>query len=410
MTVNAEQRSAERISVPPGALSRTRVLDLSSRFSYYTGKLFANMGADVILVEPPGGCALRAQGPYLLDRPDPELGVAFNYLNAGKRSITLDLDSPADVKRLHALAATADLVIEDSVPGTAGARGFDYESLAAIQPRLVVTSITPFGQTGPYATSEATDLTLLAMGGLLKMMGYPDRAPTQAYGSQAVAMGCLFGAVGSMLGLLVAQGGGQGQHVDVAIQEAVTMATETAFQTYDLEGRVRNRFGDVQRHAGTGVFQCDDGYIYLFAGGMGAARFWGNLVRWLRDENVPGSEVLTTPEWSHTPYLDTPEAKRIFNGIFPQFCVGKTKMQMYHEGQRRQVPLCPINDMADVVNNEQLRHRQLMVSVWNDRIGADMTMPGVPFKMSVTPGGVRSRAPGLGEHNAEVFNQTAEAA
>ncbi len=387
----------------PRSLEGLRVLDLSSRFSYYSGKLFADMGADVVLIEPPGGCALRRQGPYMLDREDLNLSIPFNTVNTSKRGLTLDMDTSEGLARFKRLVATADLIIEDAEPGVRAAQGTDYASLAAIRPSLVMVSLTPFGQSGPYAHYAANDLTLLAMGGFLNMMGYPDQAPSQTYGSQAVAIGCMFAAVGAMAALLAAQADGAGQQVDVAIQECDTMATENASQAYDLEGRVRTRFGDIQRHAGTGAFQCADGYIYLFAGGMGAARFWGNLVKWLRDENVPGSEILTQPEWSDTRYLDTPDAKRIFNDIFPQFCVWRLKGWLYHEGQRRSVPLCPINDVSDVVNNEQLLARAMFVDVWHERIGRNVRMPNVPFKMSESPGYISRRAPELGEHNDELL-------
>ena len=399
--------STQAVVPLPCALEGVRVLDLSRRYGYYTGKLFADMGADVILIEPPGGCELRSEGPFMLDRKDKQGSIPFNFFNTSKRGVTLDLDTSEGLARLHKLAARADLVIEDAMPGSQARYGFDYASLAAIRPELVVTSITAFGQTGPYANDCANDLTLLAMGGFLNMMGYPERAPTQTYGEQAVAIGCMFAGVGAMLALLAAQTERRGQHVDVSIQECVTMATENASQAFDLEGRVRSRFGDIQRHAGTGAFACSDGYIYLFAGGMGAARFWVNLVRWLRDENVVGSEILTEPEWRNPPYLDTPEAKNIFNQIFPLFCANKSKAYLYHEGQRRNVPLCPINNVADVINNEQLRYRNMFVNVWHDCIGQNVLMPGAPFKMSESPGRISRRAPELGEHNVELFGSVA---
>jgi benzylsuccinate CoA-transferase BbsE subunit len=385
-----------------GALTGLRVLDLSDRFGYYAGKLFADMGADVILVEKPGGCAQRFLPPFLGDRVDPALGVAFNYFNANKRGLMLDLANAADRGAFLRLAASADLVIEDFAPGRSRELGIDYASLAAIAPKLVMTSITPFGQTGPYAKYAADDLTLLALGGFLNMMGYPDVAPTQAYGEQAIAIGAMFAAVGTMVALHAADAEGPGQHVDVSIQEAVTMALENAAQTYDLEGRVRARFAGTQRHAGTGVFECSDGHVYLFAGGMGASRFWGNLVAWLTEHDVPGSEVLTSPPWNDTRYLDTDEAKTIFNGIFPAFARARSKDALYHEGQSRRVPICPVNDVAAVAASRQLAHRGFFASVFHPMLGKDIVMPSNPFRMSVTPGRVRRAAPRLDEHRREI--------
>ena len=385
------------------ALAGIRVIDLSSRFSFYTAKLFADMGADVVLIEPPGGCALRREAPFLGDRIDRALGIPFNFYNTGKRGMILDLPSPRDAETFRSLARHADLIIEDGPPGALQQLDLGFERLAEQNPRLVMTSLTPFGQTGPYAQLPATDLTLLALGGMLNMMGYPDGPPTQTHGNQAVAIGCMFAAVGSMIALTAAQADGVGQRVDVSIQESVTMATENAAQFYNLAGTTRKRFAGEQRHAGTGVFACSDGFIYLFAGGMAGARFWANLVTWLREENVPGHEELTGARWLDISFMDGPEAKAIFNRVFPPFCARWRKDDIYHEAQRRQIPLCPVNDARDVFNNAQLQARGMFVGVPHEVFGADITMPNVPFSMSVSPGRLRHRAPLPGEHQDSVL-------
>lgn len=390
-----------------GALAGTRVLDLSERFSFYTGKLFADLGADVVLVEKPGGCAQRFEPPFLGGRRDAACGIAFNYYNANKRGVELDLTLEEDRRQLERLVAHADLVIEDFAPARARTLGLDYARLAAKAPGTVVTSLTPFGQTGPYADYAADDLTLLALGGLLNMMGYPDAAPTQTYGSQAIAMGCMFAAVGSMVALHAAHADGRGQHVDVSIQECVTMALETAAQTWHLEGRVRQRFAGTQRHAGTGVFECVDGHVYLFAGGMGASRFWGNLVAWLRERAVPGSAVLGGAPWDNTRYLDTEEAKRDFNAIFAPFARTLSKEALYHEAQTRRVPLCPVSDAASVARSPQLDARQFFTQMHHPDFADAIVMPGRPFQMSAHGARAPRPAPRPGEHTAEVLRDFA---
>jgi benzylsuccinate CoA-transferase BbsE subunit len=386
------------------ALSGIRVLDLSDRFGYYIGKLFGDMGADVILVEKPGGCSLRGELPVLDGCYSSNTSIPFNCLNTSKRSIVLDLCEPTDRNVFNALIAQTDLVIEDFAPGVARELGLDYESLAARRPSVVVTSVTPFGQSGPYSNFAADDLSLLAMGGFLTMMGYPGEAPTQTYGNQAVAMGCSLGAVGAMIAVIAAQNDGIGQHVDVSIQQCVTQALENALQTYDLQGIVRTRFAGIQRHAGTGVFECSDGYIYLFAGGIGASRFWKNLVKWLRDENVVGSEILTTEPWQNIAYLDTAEAKDIFNSIFPSFAILRSKEQLYREGQARRVPVSPVNNPGEVVRNQQLQYRNFFVRVPHAGIGRDLIMPGSPFSASLSPGRISRPAPELSQHRDEILS------
>ncbi len=387
-----------------GALGGLRVLDLSRRYSYYCGKLFADMGADVILVEVPRtGAALRTEAPFLEDKNDPAFGIPFFYYNTSKRGITLDWKQPTGREILLKLVAQADVLIEDSDAGVMDALGLSYEILAQAQPRLVVTSITPFGRTGPYSHDAADDLTLLAMGGFLNMMGYPDVAPTQAYGNQAYAMGNMFGAVGAMIAVLGAQASGRGQLVDVSIQECVSMAMENAAQFYDLEKKIRTRFGDTQRHAGTGIFECADGYIYIFVGGMAAVRFWPNFIKWMNDERVPGSEVFTEAQWSDIDYVNSDPAKDVFSKIFSGFAKAKTKKKLYHEGQARRVPLCPVSTAADIAENRQLEYRSYFSTVKHAPSGRDVVMPGAPFNLAGTPWRIARPAPALGEHNAEIF-------
>ena len=386
------------------ALAGLKVLDLSQRYAHYCGKLFADMGADVILVEKPGsGSALRAEAPFIADRHDPEFSIPFFYFNTSKRGITLDLEQDEGRELFRTLARDCDLVIEDGVPGALDALGLSYPSLAAIRPEIVVTSITPFGQTGPYARYAADDLTLLAMGGFLHMMGYPDAAPTQAYGNQAYAMGNMFGAVGSMMAVLGAQTSGEGQHVDIAIQECVAMALENAAQFYDLEKRVRTRFAGSQRLAGTGIFECADGSVYIFAGGMAAIRFWGNLVQWMKDEQVPSYEALDGPEWSDMGFLNSERAKDRFAQMFSVVAAGKSKEALYREAQRRRVPLCPVSTVADVAQNRQLAYRGFFTRVPHAGTERELVMPGAPYQMSATPSTVMRPAPRVGQHNREVY-------
>ena len=205
---------------PPAALEGLRVLDLSGPMGNYAGKLFADMGADVVLVEPPGGTPLRREPPFIGDAPGAERSLNFAYQNTSKRGICVDLDSASGQRLLRELARTADLVIETAPPGWMAERGLGYEHLARQRPQLVVASITPFGQTGPYAQMQATDLVGLALGGLLWMGGYQDAAPTQAHGDQAFKCAAMYGAVAAMLAVTDAELTGEGQHVDISMQES----------------------------------------------------------------------------------------------------------------------------------------------------------------------------------------------
>jgi len=396
-------QSADLPAAPPTALEGLRVLDLSGPIGNYCGKLFGDLGAEVILVEPPSGTRLRFEPPFLGDAPGLERSLAFAYHNTSKRGISLNLDSVTGQELLRRLVATADIVIETEKPGVMRRRALDYEALARVRPELVYTSITPFGQTGPYAQYESSDLIALALGGLLYLGGYPDTAPVRVYGNQAYLCASMYGAVAAMLAVLDAENSGSGQHVDVSMQECVVLGLENAVQFYDLEGTVRKRYAGEQRWAGTGVFKCADGHIYLLAGGIGANKFWGRSVQWLRDENVSGAERLLGEEWTRVEYLRSDEAKRIFAELFVPWVRTMTKAYLYREGQRRHIPIAPINAPADLLENRQLQFRNYFVEVMHPLRDTPMLMPGAPYKLSGTPWRIQRRAPRLGEHNAEVY-------
>jgi benzylsuccinate CoA-transferase BbsE subunit len=387
----------------PCALEGLRVLEIASPLTAYCGKMFAELGADVVLIEPPGGCRLRRERPFIDDNPGVEASLAFAYHNTSKRGITLDLARGEGCELFRGLAATADLVLEAEKPGVMAERGAGYDALARANPKLVVTSITAFGQTGPYARFEGEDLVGAAMGGLLYLAGYPDAAPIRAYGEQALLGASMYAAVASMLALTDAEATGEGQQVDVSMQECMVMAMENAAQFFDLEGTVRRRQAGHQRWAGTGVFECRDGYIYMMAGGIGANKFWSHSLQWLLDEQVPGAERLKGERWNDIDYLLTEEAKRIFAEVFAPWAKTRTKAELYHEGQRRHIPLAPINTPADIMESDQLAHRKYFVRVPHRERAEPLLMPGAPYQLSRTPWRVARPAPRLGEHTTEVL-------
>jgi benzylsuccinate CoA-transferase BbsE subunit len=390
-------------ATPPAALEGLRVLDLSGPMGNYAGKLFADLGADVILVEPPGGTALRREPPFIGDVPGTERSLNYLYQNTSKRGIALDLDTASGQSILRELARTADLVIETAPPGWMAARGLGYGDLSHLRPQIVVASITPFGQTGPYAQMQATDLVGLALGGLLWMGGYQGLAPTQAHGDQAFKCAAMYGAVAAMLGVTHAEVTGAGQHVDISLQESVTLALENAAQTYDLEGVVRKRpLGD-QRFAGYGLFQCQDGYIYLGSRGIGTSPAWTRSLQWFKDEGMEDVDRLYGPEWSDPDYLKSVEAREVFGELFHRWSKQRTKAWLYGEGQKRLIPLAPVSTPADLLDNPQLQARGVFVPFTHPLLEQAARMPGAPYVLSETPWRMQRPAPTLGQHTAEVL-------
>lgn len=395
---------AARPSRTAQALAGIRVLDLTGSSTQYCGKLFADLGARVSLVEPPGGSQARRVGPFLDDTPHLEGSLSFAYHNAGKKSVALDLGRPAGQDIFRQMVAQADLVIESHKPGTMERWGLGHDSLRQINPRLVVTSITPFGQTGPYADYESEDIVALALGGLLYLGGYPDEAPMAAWGEQAHLAAAQFGAVASMMGLLQAEASGRGQHVDVSTQEAVVLALENAVQFFDLEGTVRKRHAGMQRQAGMGVFPCSDGEVYFMAGGVASNKFWKGSVQWLIDEGAPGAEQLNDARWLDAKFLATAEAKQIFASVFEPFSRTRTKAQLYADGQARRLPICPISTPADLLDSRQLAWRGYFVPMSHTWSGRTLTVPGAPYHLSASPWRQPGASPRLGEHTVEVLS------
>lgn len=382
---------------PDLALSGIRVIELSSPATQYCGKLFRDMGADVVLVEPPGGSNARRDGRFFQGAEDDLGSISFRYYNAGKDSLCLDLSTQNGQDAFLDLCRKADLLVEGTEPGTLDRLGLSYERLSACNPRLVLTRITPFGQDGPFATYKADDLTLLALGGLLSLGGYADGQPVAIYGSQSILAASLFAAVASMAAVIAAEETGRGDHVDVSMQEAVVMALENAAQFYQLEGKVRRRSGGISNCAGNGQFRCADGYFYLLAGGLSSIRFWRSAIDWLNEEEAPGATELRHPRWQQREFIESDEAKAIFETIFAPFARQRTQEQLYAACRERRIPGAPVLTPLGVVQDKQRAHRGFFVESSNLVPGAVVISPGAPYRLSATPCQPPGRVPRLGE-------------
>jgi benzylsuccinate CoA-transferase BbsE subunit len=396
--------SSSSSATPARALEGLRVIEIPGAFGSYTGKLFADLGAEVILIESPAGAASRAALPLAQGAKagDADASLAFAYFNGGKRSIRLDLDQPEGQTAFRRIASTAALLIESERPGVMRDRGLGTDELARIAPRLVHCSITPFGSSGPYADYAWSDIVLLAMGGLLSLAGFSDSPPTRVWGDQAVLAADQFAAPACLAAVLHAESTGEGQHIDVAAQQCVVMGLENAVQFADLEGTVRKRAGGAVRFAGTGIFPCVDGEVFVMAAGVGEPRFWQNTVAWLRDEGVKEVEEIADDRWRDFRFLATDPAKAVFRRIFAPFAATRELKYLYHEGQRRGVPIAPMSSPADLVKNDQLRARGHFVPFEHPHAPEGALMPGAPYLLSATPARP-GRAPRLGEHQAQVL-------
>jgi len=375
-----------------GALAGRRVLDLAGESGAYCGKLFADLGADVVKVEPPGGDPSRSLAPLWVDAPPGESdGLPFLYRNTSKRSITIDLEDGGGREQFLALTSAADIVLETFAPGELDARGLGYAALRDMNPRIVLTSITGFGQSGPHRGFKSSDLIANAMGGALYVTGEAEDPPVNLAGAQAFAMASTCAAASSLIALLHAHRTGQGQQVDISIQEVVAAVCHIAGTGKWLDdGIVPRRMGSgLFASIPSGAYPCRDGLIYVM---VNRPSHWQTLARWIRDET--GEEAVLDP------MFDGPSANRFPHRDLVDHFVGEltrrhTVADLYREGQARHLSFTPVNRIDGVVADPHLAARGFFVDVAH-AAATSLRYPGPPYRFSRTPARVRHAAPAAG--------------
>ncbi|MGH7934607.1 MAG: CaiB/BaiF CoA transferase family protein [Candidatus Binataceae bacterium] len=390
-----------------------RMLDLTDEKGALCGKIFADMGADVIKVEPPEGCSTRRIPPFLEDVPGADRGLYFLAYQAGKRSVTLNLESADGRVLLVELAKRSDFMVESFPLGYMDSFGLGYDALARLNPRLVYISITPFGDKGPGKNYKAADIVVWASGGIMYLMGEPGKAPIQMSLPQAGLHTGGEAAVAALLAHYPREIEGLGQHVVVDMQACIvwTLMNEQAMPI--LHGNYLRRTG--VRVGGLGmerkmVYRCKDGHISaVIAGGQGGGASTRALVAWM-DENGFAAEWMKQKDWvTWTPGVfmkatpkDMEEVADLEDRI-QRFFMTMTKAEIYAATLKHRILLAPVSTVADVAADPQLKARNFFVEVEHDTIGRSLTFPGAFAKMSLTPLGTPMRAPRLGEHNGEVL-------
>jgi len=383
-------------------LAGVRVLDLATNAVAYTSRLLADLGAEVIRVEPPGGSALRRAAP--VQRVDGGIAsCAHAFWNANKKSVTLDLEHADGRKLFGNLIAKSDIVIETFAPGLLAGWGLGYDDMKRRNPGIILVSVTPYGQSGPRAKFRATDLTLLAAGGLLSLGGYPETGPVAVPGEQGHLASAIFGAVAALKALLEREGTNHGQWVDVSGQECIAFALEDAVPEWYLNRTVRKRTGDKAREAGTGVYPCMDGHVSMVAGRLGTAKAFKTLCQWIAESGIPRGQELLEERWQDFKYRQSPEGIDRFEAIFAAFCATRSKQDLYREGQARQIAIAPVNAVADLVENEQLRANGYFRSIEDPGFQTAVAFPGPPYRLASTPASVRMPAASIGEHNRAIY-------
>ena len=401
-------------------LGDIRVLDLSDQKGVYCAKLLADLGADTIRVEPPGGDPMRDIGPFFHDEPGPEKSLYWFHFNTSKRGITLNLETASGREIMRRLVRTADVVIETYPPGYLDGLGLGYAALSEINPKLVLTSIAPFGQTGPHRDFKGSDIVAQAMGGLMNLAGFPEDPPHRLFGSQAYHSASVQAAVGTVIALYAREITGSGQQVDVSLQESVLMSMETAMQHYDMRKEIRVRLArEAPIVPGIGLYPCLDGHVFSYiVAGAGAS--WDVIIQWMESEGKAGD--LRDAKWQETFELignfrqlialaTDPEALMAkladfahVNEIYGNFIISHTKSEIYEAAVQRRAMLVPVSSPRDLVVSPQLEALGYFIDVEHPELGTSLRYPGAPcYYISDAPWRISRRAPLIGEHNSEIY-------
>jgi crotonobetainyl-CoA:carnitine CoA-transferase CaiB-like acyl-CoA transferase len=378
-------------TAPP--LTGYRVLDLGGPLGFHCTKLLADMGADIIKIEPPGGDEARRVPPFKDDSPHAEKSLYFLHFNTNKKGITLDVKKPDGRGILLELAKKADVVIETYRPAEREELGLTYQELSAGNPALIQASITPFGDTGPWRDYKANDMAGLALGNLLYLAGEPGEPPLQPPGEIAYGMASTYGAFGIAVALYHRLESGRGQHIVVSTHECAGHIAGYFIPNYGYTGvkpaRASRKGEETDLYD---PYKTKNGYARIF---IIPVEQWRRLVDWM---GSPPS--ISGPEFEKMAYRR--KHPEIVVGAIAEFCSRHTKEELYEEGQKRRIAVTPINTVGEFMNSAQVKARETFIEMEHPVIGKYLHFGPVP-RLSASPGRIRRTAPLIGEHNQEIY-------
>ncbi len=391
------------------AMAGVTVLEVTDGFGLHAGKLLADMGAEVIKIERPGGDPTRRVGPFLDDEPHPDRSLYFWHYNTSKKGITLDLDCVDGQRLFRELVRRADVVIEEKSPDYMDERGLSYEALEALNPRLVVARITPFGPDGPWRDYKTSDLVAMALGGPVYSSGYDDStlAPIRPGGGQAGNTASHFAVIGILGALFEREASGRGQLVDCSVHASLAATVEFAnvYWIY-LQQTLRRQTG---RHAWPDFtpptqHETRDGRYINAMGlqrvlGLRSDANWDRFVEWL--DSCGMAENLN--EYGDATVRMREDVEWTIADIAAKFCATRTAEELYHEGQARGMHWGIVRQPEENITDPHFVARDFPVAVEHAELKRTFVYPGAPFKCSETPWRIRRRAPLVGEDNEAVY-------
>ena len=379
----------------PAALDDIKILDISQGISgSYCAKLLADFGADVIKVEPPGGELLRSLGPFFNDDPHPEKSLIHIVLNNNKRGITLNLETSSGARLLKRLVERADVVIENYQPGYLDSLGLGFQDLEKVNPKVIMTSISGFGQSGPYRDYKSEDIVAYAMGGIMAFSGTKDKEPLKHGGFQSQYEAGLNGAVATGFALFARDFDSESQHIDVSAQEAVNASLVVNQPLFSFSGAVQGR-RNPKGTTYTQIMPCKDGY---FVSQTGARATWDDQVRFYGKPEL-AEERFANP----VQRLDHGEE---FDAILVDAVKDRTMKEMFKTASEEYGMLFGISQTPeDLMDCPQLADREFYQDIDHPVIGKTK-IPFRLFHISESPFQQRMPAPLLGQHNEEVYTET----
>ncbi|MDO8567340.1 MAG: CoA transferase [Dehalococcoidales bacterium] len=386
---------------------------MTDNTAFLCGKILADLGAEVVKIEKPGGDPARMQGPFFKDKPGPNHSLTWLAYNAGKKGITLDIEAKRGQEIFKGLATKADIVVESFAPGYLDKIGLGYKALSLVNPKMILTSITPFGQEGPYRDYKASSLVLQGACGFMYITGDPDRPPVQTSFPLPYLQACTQAVAATMVAYYCLQKTGQGQHVDVAAQHSSVLWGLNAIATWQLDHRNLHRAGQFRAgrlRAGANpryIWKCKDGYVAFNVGGGGGIypRVLTALMKWM-DEEDKRDDFLKQIDWYK---LDMSKVDREYLACLEKpiadFFMSHTKAELYEGSVQRRVMLYPVQTFKDIAASPQLKSRDFWVEIEHDELGVSVIYPGPFTKSSLCQVGTKKRAPLVGEHNEEVYGE-----
>ncbi len=349
-----------------------RILDMTHHYGSYAGRLFADLGAEVLRIEPPGGLPDRIKA----DSGEASAVARFAFFNASKKSLVIDLATQTGKDAFDRLAQGASIIFVER----GGPMHDAIAQLRAVAPQAVVTAISPFGLTGPLADAPASDLVVQAAGGIAWMSGRIEDAPLSLPFDQATMVASIYAATVTAIALVDAEATGSGHLIDVSAQECIAHSLQNAIQVWDLEQRVSMRGGEGTRDCSEDIFPCKDGFVFV-AAPLSLGSSFKSLVRYMQDCGHPSGGKFAEPRWLDREWRLTGEAREAFRDILTDFLKDFDRETLTRQAIARRIVLGPVSRVSDIFDDPQLAYRDFfqMLTVG----GREIAFPGAPYK--VTP-------------------------